>query len=228
MRNLLLCLLVVFSCEKSEQQILKERIEERRNEAEFKPQANDYVDLLSEPQIETSPSTFVIAPEEAEKIISQRMNNFYDSVLNKNFDELRRLINPEEGIFVFPYHQPRLGEMQVFTSIDIHELFTDEINERIWGEHYHSYQPIKLTPKEYYNNYIKLEEQNIVAVSYNEYAIFNNEIETIWELFPDSIVVTYYFDETDPFDSIWRGVRFLWLDIDGVWYLSGILYDSFY
>ena len=89
----------------------------------------------------------------AEQIIKEKSEKVISLIASRNFTELADYVHPEKGLRFTPYTYVRVEKDVVFTKKQLSNFF-DNDKEYIWGHYDGSGREIKLTPKEYYHQFI--------------------------------------------------------------------------
>ncbi|MBU2635158.1 hypothetical protein KJ841_01625 [Patescibacteria group bacterium] len=160
-------------------------------------------------------------------IIEDRTIETMTAIKDKDEEKLSSLAHPNKGVRFSPYTYVILEDDLVFSADELSNFFEDE-NIYTWGTYDGSGFPIDLTPSEYYDKIIYTADfLNAEQISYNRIIGKGNTINNTFEVYPDSIIVEYYFSGFDlnleGFD--WRSLRLVFEEKDNVWYLVGIIND---
>lgn len=143
-------------------------------------------------------------------------------------------VHPEKGVRFSPYTYVRAvpdapeGEDLLFSAAQIPGLAADPTIYH-WGRFDGSGEPIDLTFAEYYDRFIydaKFAAPDVVGFA--ETVGKGNTINNIADVYPLAITVEYHFEGIDPqYAGLdWRSLRLVLEEMDGTWYLVGIVHDE--
>jgi len=181
---------------------------------------------LSGPKVLTESS---LPTEEAnlESMILALAQNTIQAIKEKNMDALGDLVHPTFGVRFSPYGyiQPKYP---VFTANHVKNLLQDQTNYQ-WGSYDGSGEPIILSFNGYYERFIYDQDFAMAPeVGYNQILGKGNSLININEFFPESVFVEFHFPGFDPqyAGMDWRSLRLVFQELDGKWYLVGIIHDQ--
>lgn len=161
----------------------------------------------------------------AQSIIEETSFTVLEALKNKNADKISEFVHPIKGVRFTPYTYVSGEQDLVFTQEEITKFFIDE-KSYLWGFYDGSGLDIKLTPSEYYEQFIYshdfIEAEDI---GYNEVLSSGNMLENQFEIYEDPIIVEYYFSGFNPdFAGLdWRSLRLVFEEYKGSWHLVGII-----
>jgi hypothetical protein len=148
--------------------------------------------------------------------------------------QLTGLVHPVKGVTFSPYTylrplQGAPGEADlVFSPAQLSGLWTDPTVYH-WGTYDGSGEPIDLTFREYYGKFVyDVDFAQPDVVGFNETVGQGNTINNIATVYPNAVTVEYHFDGFDPqyAGMDWRSLRLVLEEMDGTWYLVGIVHDQ--
>jgi hypothetical protein len=151
-----------------------------------------------------------------------------------DLDALADRVHPNKGVRFSPYTYVRAvpgapeGEDLVFSAAQMPGLASDPTVYH-WGRFDGSGEPIDLTFAEYYDRFIydaKFAAPDVVAFA--ETVGKGNTINNIVDVYPLAITIEYHFEGIDPqYAGLdWRSLRLVLEEVDGTWYLVGIVHDE--
>jgi hypothetical protein len=100
---------------------------------------------------------------------------------------------------------------------------------RIWGNYDGSGEPIRLTFQEYHERFVYDEDYyQPQVVGFNQEVSQGNSLNNIADIYPDGIMVEYYFPGFDPqYGGMdWRSLRLVFVNLDGQWYLAALVHGE--
>ncbi|PTW01767.1 hypothetical protein C8C76_104121 [Halanaerobium saccharolyticum] len=170
----------------------------------------------------------IIKPRIAEIIINYRAENVIQAIAAKDFAEVAEYVHPKKGLRFTPYTYVREEKDVVMTKEEVSDFFEDD-KKYLWGSYDGSGKEIRLTPAEYYHefiytaNFIKAEE-----IGYNEVLSSGNMLENQFEVYDNPIIVEYYFSGFKPkFEGMdWQSLRLVFEKYQGDWKLTGIIHNQ--
>jgi hypothetical protein len=166
-----------------------------------------------------------IAPEDAKKIIGETADLVLRAIADKDFDTVSEYTHPDLGVRFTPYTYVSVESDLVFSKDEI-KNFQNDRSVYHWGFYDGSGEEIRLTPREYYEEFIYTADYvNAPEVGYNKILSFGSMLENQFEVYKGAIIVEYYFPEIDPqFEGLdWRSLRLVFQKYDGSWKLTGLI-----
>lgn len=152
----------------------------------------------------------------------------------QDMDKLAGLVHPVKGVTFSPYTYVRPlqgapGEADlVFSASQLRDLWSDATIYH-WGVFDGSGEPIELTFPEYYERFVyDVDFARPDAVGFDEAVGQGNTINNIAEVYPNAVTVEYHFEGIDPeYEGMdWRSLRLVLEEVDGAWYVVGIVHDE--
>lgn len=169
----------------------------------------------------------MLSETEAKSIVEDRAIETIIAIKDKSQEKLSNLSHPNKGVRFSPYTYVSLESDLVFSAGQLLNFFENE-NIYIWGTYDGSGFPIDLTPLEYYDKFIySADFLNPEQISYNRIIGKGNTINNTFEIYPNSIIVEYYFSGFDlnPEGFDWRSLKLVFEEKDDIWYLIGVIND---
>jgi hypothetical protein len=162
-------------------------------------------------------------PEELIKLSHRILNILKDT----DFENLDEYIHPELCLRISPY--PYLADNNLsFCPGEIQPLWTSD-ESYIWGHFDGTGEPIDMTFSEYYRRFIyDVDFTQAPMIGLNVVISSGNAINNIPELFPDGMMIEYYFPGFDiKYGGMdWRSLRLVFVNIAGTWYLGAIIHGE--
>jgi hypothetical protein len=166
-----------------------------------------------------------VAARAAEAILALR---------DHDLEALAGMVHPVKGVTFSPYTYVRPlqgtpGEADlVFSPDQLRSLWSDPTIYH-WGTYDGSGEPIDLTFRDYYARFVyDVNFARPQVVGFGETVGQGNTINNIAEVYPDGVTVEYHFEGLDPqLEGMdWRSLRLVLEELDGTWYLVGIVHDQ--
>jgi hypothetical protein len=173
-------------------------------------------------------SSAAMTPAQAKALIEGRAKKAVTALKSKNMAILKELAHPDAGIRFSPYSYIDAKEDLTFKADQLEKLFGDK-SAYIWGSYDGSGEPIKLSFADLYSKFLYNHDYaNPEKTGYNETFRKGNTVSNIRDIYPESIVVNYYFSG---FDSKLEGMDWASLSLvfqkkGETWYLSGVVRDQ--
>lgn len=170
----------------------------------------------------------IIKPKIAEQIIKEKAEKVISTIAARNFKELADYVHPEKGLRFTPYTYVRIEKDIVFTKKQVSNFF-DNDKKYLWGYYDGSGKEIRLTPKEYYHQFIYTNDFiNADKIGYNEVLSSGNMIENQFEVYENPIIVEYYFPGfKEKFGGMdWKSLRLVFEKYKDDWKLRGIIHNQ--
>ncbi|QFT89070.1 hypothetical protein FIU87_10470 [Bacillus sp. THAF10] len=147
---------------------------------------------------------------------------------DKDFSTLSEVVHPVKGVRFTPYAYIREESDQTFTGEQIKTIWQDQ-TVYTWGEFDGSGDPINLTFQDYYEKFVyDVDFAQPEEVSTNKRIGQGNSLDNAQEFYPDAIVIEFHFSGIDPkYEGLdWRSLRVVVEQLDGKWYVVGIIHDQ--
>ena len=166
--------------------------------------------------------------------LAQRASQAVLALRDHDMAKLAALVHPLKGVMFSPYTFVRTlqgapGEADMlFTREQVGGLWTDPTVYH-WGSQDGSGLPIDLTFRAYYAEFVyDVDFAQPEAVGFDEFIGQGNTLNNIREAYPLGVPVEYYFSGFDPqYGGMdWRSLRLVFEQMDGTWYLVGIVHDE--
>ncbi len=172
-------------------------------------------------------STNIHSPQQTKKMIGERSIEVIQAIKNKDMKKLKEFVHPEKGVRFSPYTYVDTKSDLLFTPAQLEKLPSDN-TIFIWGKYDGTGEPIKLTFNQYYDKFIYDRDfANAERISYNKMIEKGNTINNIRKIYPNSIVMDYYFDGSKQYSGMdWKSLRLVYEKIDTQWYLVGIVHNQ--
>jgi len=150
-----------------------------------------------------------------------------DILQNRQYGQLIPIIHPSSCLRFSPYQYLNddnriICPSEFDTYISSREPFT-------WGHYDGTGKPIELTFIEYHQQFVYDQDyQKPSVVGFNNEVSSGNSINNIQEIFPDGIMIEYYFPGIDPqYGGMdWRSLRLVFLPENDQWYLAAIIHGE--
>ena len=166
---------------------------------------------------------------------SQQSNNLLMSAQivvglldDQNMNALASYIHPTNGVRFSPYTYVNLQDDLVFTDQQIVSLLQDT-QLYTWGSFDGTGDPIEFTFGDYYNRFIYDQDfANPHMIGNNMEIGTSSMINNILQAYPNGTFVEFHFTGFDPqyMGMDWRSLRLVFEDVNGTWYLVGVVHDE--
>ena len=150
-----------------------------------------------------------------------------ETLKNNQYDQLIPIIHPGSCLRFSPYQYLDIADRIICPS-DF-DSFTSSTESFVWGRYDGTGKPIDLTFFEYHQQFVY--DQDYLKpklVGFNKEVSSGNSINNIQEIFPDGIMIEYYFPGFDPqYGGMdWRSLRLVFVQDNDHWYLSAIIHGE--
>jgi hypothetical protein len=175
--------------------------------------------------IEEPPTVTVLQPGSS---VLQNALDVVELLKVQDMSGLEAYIHPENGVRFSPYGNIDTVNNQLFTASQISGLPSDT-QTYLWGSYDGSGDPIQLTFNDYYDQFIyDVDFANPNLIGNNVVVGTGNTLINIVEAYPGAVFVEFHFTGFDPqyTGMDWKSLRLVFEEIDGIWYLSGIVHDQ--
>lgn len=167
----------------------------------------------------------IIAPGDAKKVIGETSDLVIRAIADKDFKTVAEYAHPELGVRFTPYTFVSVENDLIFSKNEIKDFLSDEKVYQ-WGYYDGLGDEIKLTPGEYYENFIYTAEYvNAPEIGYNEVLSFGNMMENQFEIYKGAVIIEYYYPGFEPqYEGLdWRSLRLVFQQYNGEWKLTGLI-----
>jgi hypothetical protein len=166
-------------------------------------------------------------PSSTNQAVLDRASRVVQTLKNQDMLALSSFVHPVDGVRFSPYAYAQDSD-QVFFAEQVAGIMADS---RVydWGRYAGTGEPIVLSFPEYYSKFIyDVDYANAPQVSLNHRLNNGNSIDNSAEFYPGAMIVEYYFPGFDPqYGGMdWRSLRLVFSEVDGTWYLVGIIHDE--
>lgn len=148
---------------------------------------------------------------------------------NKDMNSLANYIHPEKGVRITPYSYIEPQTNLIFTAQEIIGLL-DNTQVYTWGEYDGSGDPIDATFNDYYGKFIyDVDFANADIIGNNTIVgTSGNMVNNLAQVYPTESFVEFHFSGFDAqyAGMDWKSLRLVFEDVNGVWYLVGIIHDQ--
>ncbi len=165
-----------------------------------------------------------LSPEEARAEISSQADRVIQALKRKDMNALAAYVHPVKGVRFSPSATVGWkGHVQLMAPA-VRQLLKDP-TRRTWGVNDGSGTPIRLSSAEYYAKFIYSRDfAKAPFIGFNAFEAKPSDRDNLWEVYPNALVVEYYFPPTLPDGNDWAGLRLVYEKNDGRWFLSGIIH----
>ena len=146
---------------------------------------------------------------------------------NDQYTQLIPIIHPEICLRFSPYQYLNTDNRIICPSE--FNSYTSSTEPFAWGHYDGTGKPIDLTFIEYHQQFVY--DQDYLKpsiVGFNEEVSSGNSLNNIQEIFPDGIMIEYYFPGIDPrYGGMdWRSLRLVFVSENDQWYLTAIIHGE--
>jgi hypothetical protein len=150
-----------------------------------------------------------------------------ESLKNDQYGQLIPIIHPELCLRFSPY-QYLNNESRIICPSEF-DSYTSSTEPFAWGHYDGTGKPIDLTFIEYHQQFVY--DQDYLKpriVGFNVEVSSGNSLNNIQEIFPDGIMIEYYFPGIDPrYGGMdWRSLRLVFVPENDQWYLTAIIHGE--
>ena len=143
------------------------------------------------------------------------------------YEEIADLVHPDICLRFSPY--PYMADSNLsFCPVELGEnVYSNDILN--WGYYDGSGEPIQLTFREYHDNFIYVADfSSAPIIGLNVEVSSGNSINNISDLYPDGVMIEYYFPEfEEKYGGMdWRSLRLVFINIEEGWYLAAIIHGE--
>ncbi|MCT8138280.1 hypothetical protein H1D32_11280 [Anaerobacillus sp. CMMVII] len=195
---------------------------------EVDPEADPVQEEPSETEAEEPQEDPVDEEEETQASPEEVADEIVMALQKKEMETISDFVHPRKGVRFSPYAFVQVNDDKVFTAEEVADLFNDETVYN-WGSFDGTGEPIEMTFEEYFERFVYDQDYvNAEQKSVNERLGQGNTLDNTAEVYPEASVVEYHFASFDPqYDGMdWRSLRLVLENVDGTWYLVGVIHDE--
>lgn len=194
------------------------------------PQAGDdttNVDLAERhDSLKMRPDSAMAAHIDKDSVLMGLTKEILTVFKNQQYGKLDTFIHPTEGVRFSPYATVEATDKK-FSKESFSNLVTTSKGKRInWGNYDGSGDPIVLTPNEYFKkfvydaNFVKPEKAKV-----NDFIGGGNSINNLKNFYNDADFTESHFSGGKS-GMDWKSVRLVFKQVDGKYYLVGVVHDQ--
>ena len=143
------------------------------------------------------------------------------------YDQLRDIIHPDLCLRFSPYSYLNSSNLTFCGSeIDLAAVSEDLL---IWGSYDGTGNPINLSFGEYHEEFVYDQDYfHSLIIGYNAEVSSGNSLNNIQEIYPDGMMIEYYFPGFDPqYGGLdWRSIRLVFVQHEMDWCLTAIIHGE--
>lgn len=167
-----------------------------------------------------------LSAEEARTEIAAETAAVIEALGKKDMGALAKYIHPVKGVRFSPSATIGATTNVVLRQQAVRRLF-QSTEKRTWGSDDGTGEPIRLTPAAYYARFVyDRDYRSAPTTSFNTFEAPSTDQNNVWEVYPNALVVEYYFPPSTPDGNDWAGLRLVYEKHEGRWYLSGVIHDA--
>lgn len=165
---------------------------------------------------------------EVEQLVGNRARAVVAALRDRDMDVLSSFVHPKKGVRFSPSAYINPQSDIVFTQTQVKNLFTTQ-KRYVWGESDGSGAPIRLTPKQYFSQFLYQRDYlKFPKVAFNQVIGESNTVNNVLEIYPQGIFVEYYVpgrDKTIDYRD-WSSLRLVFEESNHEWYVVGLIHDG--
>jgi hypothetical protein len=165
-----------------------------------------------------------LSPEQA---VLLRADEAIWAIRDRDMTALAAWVHPVDGVRFSPYAYVNPSDLR-FLPDQLVDLLADPA-VYLWGAFDGSGRPIELTFAAYYERFVYDHDfANAEQTSLNQRLGQGNSLDNSREFYPGAMVVEYHFSGFDPqyAGMDWRSLRLVFQQLEGAWYLVGVIHDE--
>ena len=167
-----------------------------------------------------------LSSEEAQQEIASQTARVIQAFRGKDMDALATYVHPVKGVRFSPSATVGTKSNVVLQAQEIRQWLKAS-TKRLWGASDGSGAPMRLTPAEYYAKFIYSRDfAKAPVIGFNTFKAQSTDRDNTWEVYPNALVVEYYFPPSGPDGNDWAGLRLVYEKHAGRWFLSGVIHNK--
>jgi hypothetical protein len=174
-----------------------------------------------------SPVSIQPTPLTTNQAVFDRASIVIIALKNKDLAALSGLVDTQLGLRFSPYAAVKDTDL-VFTPDKLAGMFNNNTSFT-WGAYDGTGEPIQLTFADYFTRFVyDVDFANAPQMALNHHLGVSTTLDNAAEYYPRANIVEFYFPG---FDSAmqgmdWRNLRLVFTQVDGTWYLAGLIHDQ--
>ena len=144
-----------------------------------------------------------------------------------DYNLLVDLVHPDHCLRFSPYAYLADNQL-IFCPEELRDLVSSD-KKYTWGEYDGTGNPILMTFPEYHQNFVY--DSNYIKaeiIGFNVEVSSGNAINNIADIYPEGVMIEYYFSGFDPqYGGLdWRSIRLVFIQDNLTWYLAAIIHGE--
>lgn len=181
----------------------------------------------------TNVQTFLVQTKrmtsrEVEQLVGNRARAVVVALRDRDMKALSSFVHPKKGVRFSPSAYVNPQSDIVFTQTQVKNLFTTQ-KRYAWGESDGSGALIRLTPKQYFSQFLYQRDYlKSPKIAFNQVIGEGNTVNNVLEIYPQGIFVEYYVpgrDKTIDYRD-WSSLRVVFEEFDHELYVVGLIHDG--
>jgi len=159
--------------------------------------------------------------------LEQFTDHLIDLLAENKIEEFAHFFHPEKGTYFSPYTFLDTMVVNYKTNDFINDLNNNVVN--LWGEYDGSGEPIKLSIKDYFKQFVyNLDFKTLTSQkNINSKLVYSNTLNNIKEIFPNAEYVEYYYKGSGNYDGMdWASLIFYVEQFNGKYYLVAVVHNQ--
>ena len=151
-----------------------------------------------------------------------------ETIESEDYTALSKMVHPEYGVVFSPYATITLSSSQCFTAQQVAGGIGTDENVYVWGVMDGSGDPIKMTPAEYFTEFVyDADYLSAPVIGVDHVVQTGNSLENILDVFPNSRFVEFHFPGTEEYDGMdWSTLRVGFEEYEGQLMLTAIIHSE--
>jgi hypothetical protein len=169
-----------------------------------------------------------ITSSEAERVIANRARQVITALKARDIAQFATFVHPRRGVRFSPYASVLPKEDRLIKRSQLASTWASS-RRYVWGSYDASGDPIRVTFKNYYRQFIfKRDYSRVKDINYNQVTSHGTTPNNIREIYPNSIAVEYFISGVDPrYDGMdWSSLWLVFEKAGNQWYVVGIVHDQ--
>jgi hypothetical protein len=183
---------------------------------------------LSETHDSLKTKTVALSPANKDSVLMDLTKKILTVFKMQQYGKLDSFIHPTEGVRFSPYATVEVSDKK-FSKEKFSALVTGNKNKKLnWGNYDGSGDPILLTPNEYFKKFVyDADFLHAEKTGINPVFKEGNSINNIKDFYENCDFTESYFSGNKKTNGMdWRSVRLVFKEIDGKYYLVGVVHDQ--
>ena len=180
------------------------------------------------PEKKLKDSLVISIPEKLtkEQEIKKMNSQLISLIQSKKYVEISEFIHPQKGVNFSMYAFTDPKNVKKFSKSEFEKYVNSKI-KFTWGNQDGTGEPLILTIKDYFENWVFKRDFSKSQYSFNEFQGSGNSLNNLQKVYPHSDFTENYIAGSEKYGGLdWNSLRFVFEKFEGKYYLIAIINDQ--